>query len=73
MKLSSGILNVWFEDRDFGFIHMEKDDVIISHFLHRANIKSGTPKTGASVLFRAVSTRKGYIAVDAQFLDGGTK
>ena len=43
-----GVLNVWFEDRDFGFIHVEKADVILSHFLHRANIKSGTPKTGAA-------------------------
>ena len=70
---TSGTLNVWFEDRDFGFVHVEKADVILSHFLHRANIKSGTPKTGATVLFKSVVCRKGYLAVDAEILDGGAQ
>jgi cold shock CspA family protein len=70
---TSGILNVWFESRDFGFIHVEKADVILSLFLHRANIKSGTPRTGATVLFKSVVTRKGYLAVDAEVVDGGAK
>ena len=69
----TGILNVWFADRNFGFIHQEKDDVILSHFLHAANIKSGIPKTSATVRFKSVVTRKGYLAVDAEILDGGTK
>ncbi len=69
MKIS-GTLNVWFSDRNFGFVHSEKGGTLISHFLHKANIKSGTPLTGAAVLFKSVATRKGCIAVDAEILDG---
>ena len=69
----TGNLNVWFSDRKYGFVHQEKGDVILSHFLHAANIKSGTPKTGATVLFKSVVCRKGYLAVDAEILDGGAK
>lgn len=64
-----GVLNVWFEGRDFGFIHEEKGDVILSHFLHRSNIKNGIPKNGATVRFKSVVTRKGYLAVDAEILN----
>ncbi len=71
MKVT-GNLNVWFPDRNFGFVHQDTGDVILSHFLHAANIKSGTPKTGATVLFKSVVTRRGYLAVDAEILDGGT-
>jgi len=67
---TQGTLNVWFQDRSYGFIHEEKGGVILRHFLHGANVKSGTPRTGASVLFKAVVTRKGFLAVDAEILDG---
>jgi cold shock CspA family protein len=69
----TGNLNVWFSDRNYGFVHQDKGDIILSHFLHAANIKSGTPKTGATVLFKSVVCRKGYLAVDAEVLGGGTK
>jgi cold shock CspA family protein len=62
---SVGVLNVWFEDRNFGFVHVDKDDAVVSHFLHGANIKSGQPVSGATVSFKAVETRKGWLAVDA--------
>ncbi len=65
---TQGTLNVWFQDRSYGFIHEEKDGVILRHFLHGANIKSGTPRTGATVQFKAVITRKGYLAVDAEIV-----
>jgi cold shock CspA family protein len=72
MKIK-GVLNVWFVDRNFGFIHEEKGGVILKHFLHAANIKSGTPRTGATVSFKSVVGRKGFLAVDAEILDGGIK
>jgi cold shock CspA family protein len=65
---TSGELNVWFQDRLYGFVHSEQGGTLISHFLHKANIKSGTPATGAKVSFKSVSTKKGYIAVDAEIL-----
>jgi cold shock CspA family protein len=69
MKIE-GVLNVWFVDRGFGFIHEEKSGVVLKHFLHAANIKSGTPRTGAAVSFKSVVGRKGFLAVDAEILGG---
>ena len=67
-------LSVWFSERNFGFIHLEKpDSEIASVFMHGGNIKSGVPVTGAMVRFKTVTTRKGLLAVDAEILDGGTK
>jgi cold shock CspA family protein len=66
----TGILNVWFPEKRYGFIHQDHGGVILKHFLHEANIKSGTPKTGATVKFKSVVTRKGYLAVDAEILEG---
>lgn len=70
---STGKINVWFQDRNYGFIHEEKAGVILSHFLHAQNIKVGTPFTGATVVFKSVVTRKGLLAVDAQIGDDGSQ
>jgi len=68
----TGVLNVWFSEKKYGFIHQDNGAAILKHFLHEANIKSGTPRAGATVKFKSVVTRKGYLAVDAEILDGGT-
>jgi len=68
---SRATINVWFSDRQYGFILEEKAGVILRHFLHRNNIISGEPRTGAEVLFRTVVTRKGYLAVQCEVLGGG--
>jgi cold shock CspA family protein len=64
--MKKGILNVWFVDRRYGFIHEQRDGEIVSHFLHTANIVSGTPKTGATVIFQSVVGSKGSLAVNAE-------
>jgi cold shock CspA family protein len=69
---NTGTINVWFQDRNYGFVHEEKAGVILSHFLHAQNIKAGTPYTGAEVRFKSVVSRKGLLAVDAEVLDGGS-
>ncbi len=63
---------MWFSEKKYGFIHQDNGAAILKHFLHEANIKSGTPRAGATVKFKSVVTRKGYLAVDAEILDGGT-
>jgi cold shock CspA family protein len=62
----TGILNVWFPDRNFGFIHEDNGTEIVSHFLHVSNIFSGNPITGATVEFQTVTTAKGTLAVKAE-------
>jgi cold shock CspA family protein len=69
----SGILNVWFPEKRYGFIHQDQNGEVLRHFLHEENIKSGTPKSGATVKFKSVGTRKGYLAVDAEIVDGGAR
>lgn len=62
----TGVLNVWFVERCYGFIHEQQEHAIVSHFLHIANVASGTPKTGATVKFQSVQGTKGSLAVDAE-------
>jgi len=69
--MRTGILNVWFQDRNYGFIHETNAGTILNHFLHAQNIKSGQPFTGATVRFKSVATKKGLLAIDAEILDGG--
>jgi hypothetical protein len=68
---STGILNVWFMDRNYGFIHEEKGGVILKVFLHVTNVVAGIPRTGATVVFKSVVGSKGFLAVDAEILGGG--
>jgi cold shock CspA family protein len=63
-----GVLNVWFVDRNYGFVHQEKAGAILRHFLHATNITSGTPRTGATVSFKSVVGSKGFLAVDVEIL-----
>jgi len=66
-----GILNVFFSDRNYGFVHeMGDDGMVVTYFLHGANIKKGVPKAGAAVRFQEVTTRKGLIAIEAEILEG---
>jgi len=67
---TKGVLNVWFMDRNYGFIHEEKGGVTLKVFLHGTNVVAGTPRTGAMVLFKSVSGSKGFLAVDAEILGG---
>ena len=68
----TGILNVWFPEKKYGFIHQDNTDgAVVKHFLHEGNIKSGVPRPGAMVRFKSVVSRKGLLAVDAEILDGG--
>jgi cold shock CspA family protein len=65
----TGILNVWFPEKKYGFIHQDNaDGTVLKHFLHEGNIKSGMPKSGATVRFKSVMSRKGLLAVDAEIL-----
>ena len=65
---SVGVLNVWFEDRGFGFIHQDQNGELVRHFLHISNVRSGTPVTGATVRFLPVAGKKGLFALHAEVL-----
>lgn len=64
-----GKVNVWFPEKQFGFIYWVSDSgKMISHFLHIANITSGREnvKVGAEVSFFRVETKKGWLAAEVE-------
>ncbi len=71
MKIVARI-NAYFPDRGYGFLHQNKDGVLVKHFLHLNNVVSGVPKTGLMARFDSVLGEKGSIAVNAEIL-GGTE
>lgn len=61
---TTGHINRWFEDRNYGFIRQLGGNN--QYFLHGVNVKSGIPTTGAYVRFNSYPTNKGYGASDAE-------
>lgn len=56
----------WFPERNYGFLHEFRDGVVIKHFLHVANIYSGTPLKGSLVRFESEARTKGLVALNAE-------
>jgi len=67
----TGVIAVYFEERAFGFVNENQNGRLFKLFLHVSNILSGTPRTGATVLFNEGSNQKGAMAIDVEVLDGG--
>jgi hypothetical protein len=64
--MRKSVINVWFPDRSYGFIHELVSGEIVVHFLHQSNVVSGSPRSGATVIFQSITTKRGFIAVNAQ-------
>jgi hypothetical protein len=69
MKIIARI-NAYFPERNYGFLHQNKDGVVVKHFLHLNNVVSGVPKTGLMARFDSVIGEKGSIAVNVEILGG---
>jgi hypothetical protein len=69
MKIIARI-NAYFPERNYGFLHENKNGVLVKHFLHLNNVVSGVPKTGSMARFDSVIGEKGSIAVDVEILGG---
>ena len=69
METLTGILDVYIEKKNNGFIHVVKDGQVNTYFLHNSNILSGVPRAGATVKFRSARTRRGLIAIEAEIVD----
>jgi hypothetical protein len=56
MNTSNGVqqghLNVWFDDRAFGWIHTVENGDLKRYFCHVSSVISGVPTTGAKVTFQ---------------------
>jgi cold shock CspA family protein len=69
MKIIARI-NAYFPDRNYGFLHQNKDGMVVKHFLHLNNVVSGLPKTGLMARFDSVMGEKGSIAMNVEILGG---
>jgi cold shock CspA family protein len=68
MQKQKGFINVWFENRGFGFIHANMDGNLKSYFFHISQLLSGAPMTGARAKFNVGANSKGEIATDVEIL-----
>jgi hypothetical protein len=69
MKMLARI-NAYFPDRNYGFLHQNKDGVVVKHFLHLNNVVSGVPQTGLMARFDSVIGEKGSVAVNVEIVGG---
>ena len=69
MKILARI-NAYFPERNYGFLHENKDGVVVKHFLHLSNVVFGVPKTGAMARFDSVIGEKGSVAVNVEIIGG---
>jgi cold shock CspA family protein len=69
MKVT-GRINIWFQDRNYGFIHQNLNGMVVKHFLHASNILSGVPKNGLTASFDAVQGEKGSVAHNVEISEG---
>lgn len=69
MEKRVGYIDVWFEIRNFGFVHEERGGKIHKLFMHASNIVSGTPRSGLTVRFNEGRNFKGPLAIDVEILE----
>jgi cold shock CspA family protein len=66
MKKTIAVINVWFDDRGFGFCHESVGKSVVRYFLHIANVVHGTPIQDAVVRFDPATSTKGPLALNAE-------
>lgn len=69
MMKTTAIINAWFPDRNYGFLHELKDGKVVKHFLHHSNIVSGTPRKDCVAHFDSVVGDRGSIALNVQIFE----
>jgi len=62
----TGVLNAWFPDRAFGFVHENVNGTLQVYFFHISALLSGVPATGAKVKFNVGKNQKGLTATDVE-------
>ena len=69
MEVKIAAVNVWFEERGFGFLNeLQSDGTLKRYFLHRANILSGVPVKHAWAAFNTMRSTKGDVAINTRIL-----
>ena len=68
-----GHVNRWFDEKNFGFIHENRNGIGFSYFFHRKHLIEGTPATGATARFNVVQEAKGAVAIDVEIFHSRTE
>jgi cold shock CspA family protein len=66
-----GKVNRWIEPKNFGFIHENRDGLLVVHFLHRKNVIDGVPREGDTVRFTSEQSEKGLVAKNVEIISTG--
>jgi cold shock CspA family protein len=61
-----GHVNAWFDAKNFGFIHENRNGIGFSYFFHRKHLIEGFPATGQTARFNVVQEPKGAVAIDVE-------
>jgi hypothetical protein len=70
MEKRIGYIDVWFEHRNFGFVHETlTGGRIYKLFLHSSNVLTGTPRSGLTVKFNEGRNFKGALAIDVEVFE----
>ena len=62
----SGFIDVWFEERGFGFIRIDGEKK--NFYFHRSYMRSGKIRQGALVQFTLGKTSRGLCALDVEVI-----
>jgi hypothetical protein len=64
-----GYVSNWFDAKNFGFIHENKNGTLQSYFFHRKHLISGIPEPGKLTRFTPTSEAKGLVASDVEVFE----
>jgi cold shock CspA family protein len=65
----TGVVNKFFPERGYGFIHRNYEGRLHKFFFHVSNVMTGTPQDGASARFNFSANEKGKYATDVEIDD----
>lgn len=71
MKVVGHVSN-WFDAKNFGFIHENRNGVLYSYFFHRKHLIEGSPAPGETARFNVIQEPKGAVATDVEIFHSKT-
>jgi len=71
MSKLTGKISKWIDAKNYGFIHENRDGLLVVHFCHRKHVIDGAPKEGDTVRFTSTQGEKGLVANNVEIVTGG--
>ena len=68
-----GYVSNWFDAKNFGFIHENKNGQLVSYFFHRKHLIEGIPAPNKVARFNIQEEPKGPVAIDVEIFQSKTE